>query len=90
MDTTNSLHPFAVGPIRLTSIAHAFNYRVTVLRDGMKSAACMVCRLMLFWPANHGDICTMVVGVVSASLRTAREPMFMTCRLLPVGATPPL
>ena len=33
--TTNSLHPFFVhrldvGPIRLTSIAHAFNYRVAV------------------------------------------------------------
>ena len=27
-----------VGPIRLTSIAHAFNYRVAVLRDGVKSA----------------------------------------------------
>ena len=28
-----------VGPIRLTSIAHAFNYRIAVLRDGVKSAA---------------------------------------------------
>ena len=42
--TTISLHPFFmhrldVGPIRLTTIAHAFNYRVTVLRDGIKSAA---------------------------------------------------
>ena len=50
----------------------------------------MVCRLMLFWPANHGDIWTMVVGVVSASLRTAQELMFMTCRLFSVSATPPL
>ena len=49
----------------------------------------MVCRLMLFWPANHGDIWTMVVRGVSASLRTVRELMFMTCRLLPVGTTPP-
>ena len=44
VDTTNSLHPFFVhrldvDPIRLTTIAHAFNYRVTVLRDGVKSAA---------------------------------------------------
>ena len=41
---SNSLHPFFVhrldvGPIRLTSIAHAFNYRVAVLRDGVKSAS---------------------------------------------------
>ena len=44
VDTTNSLHPFFVhcldvGPLRLTSIAHAFNYRVAVLRDGVKSVA---------------------------------------------------
>ena len=43
VNTTNSLHPFFVhrldvGPIRLTSIAHAFNYRVAILRDGVKSA----------------------------------------------------
>ena len=42
--TSYSLHPFFVhrldvGPIRLTSIAHAFNYHVTVLRDGVKSLA---------------------------------------------------
>ena len=44
VDATISLHPFFmhrldVGPIRLTPIANAFNYRVTVLRDGVKSAA---------------------------------------------------
>ena len=38
VDTSNSLHPFFVhrldvGPLRLTSIAHAFNYRVAVLRE---------------------------------------------------------
>ena len=38
------LHPFFhhrldVGPIRLTLIAHAFNYRIAVLRDGVKPAA---------------------------------------------------
>ena len=43
-DATISLHPFFMhqldfGPIRLTTIAHAFNYRVAVLRDGVKSAA---------------------------------------------------
>ena len=37
------LHPFSVhkldaGPVRLMTIAHAFNYRMAVLRDGMKSA----------------------------------------------------
>ena len=44
MDAAISLHPFFmhqldVGPIRLTTIAHAFNYRVTILRNGVKSAA---------------------------------------------------
>ena len=41
VDATISLHPFFmdVGPIRLTTIAHAFNYLVAVLRDGVKSAA---------------------------------------------------
>ena len=32
-------HRLDVDPIRLTTIAHVFNYRVTVLRDGVKSAA---------------------------------------------------
>ena len=44
LGTTNCLHLFFVhrldvGPIRLMSIAHVFNYRVAVLRDGVKSAA---------------------------------------------------
>ena len=44
VDATSILHPFSThrldaGPIRLTTIAHAFNYRVAVLRDGVKSAA---------------------------------------------------
>ena len=41
---TSNLHPFFIhrldaGPIRLAMIAHAFNYRVAVLRDGVRSAA---------------------------------------------------
>ena len=48
VDTTKSLHSFFVhrldvGPLRLTSIAHAFNYRVAVLRDGVKSAVQVGC-----------------------------------------------
>ena len=44
IDDNHVLHPFFhhrldVGPIRLTSIAHAFNYRIAVLRDGVKPAA---------------------------------------------------
>ena len=44
MDATSNLHPFLThrldsGPIRLATIAHAFNYRVAVLRDGVRSAA---------------------------------------------------
>ena len=33
-----SLHKLDAGPVRLTTIAHAFNYRMAVLRDGVKSA----------------------------------------------------
>ena len=44
VDATSNLHPFFThrldaGPIRLTTIAHAFNYPVAVLRDGVRSAA---------------------------------------------------
>ena len=43
VDVSCALHPLFVhkldsGPIRLMTIAHAFNYRVAVLRDGVKSA----------------------------------------------------
>ena len=43
VDVSCTLHPFFVhkmdsGPMRLMTIAHAFNYRVAVLRDGVKSA----------------------------------------------------
>ena len=41
VDAASNLHPFFThrldaGPIRLTTIAHAFNYRVAVLRDGVR------------------------------------------------------
>ena len=44
VDVISILHPFSThwldaGPIRLTTIAHAFNYRMAVLRDVVKSAA---------------------------------------------------
>ena len=43
LDSSSVIHPFHVhkmdsGPVRLMTIAHAFNYRVAVLRDGVKSA----------------------------------------------------
>ena len=43
IDDTSALHPFSphksdAGPVRLMTIAHAFNYRLAVLRDGVKSA----------------------------------------------------
>ena len=43
MDDTSVLHPFFpqksdAGPIRSMTIAHAFNYRMAVLRNGVKSA----------------------------------------------------
>ena len=43
VDVLCDLHPFFAhkldsGPVRLMTIAHPFNYRVTVLRDGVKSA----------------------------------------------------
>ena len=42
VDATSNLHPFVMhrldaGPIRLATIAHAFNYWVAVLRDGVRS-----------------------------------------------------
>ena len=42
VDSSCVLHPFYVhkldsGPVRLMTIAHAFNYRVAVLRDGVLS-----------------------------------------------------
>ena len=43
IDDTSVLHPYFphksdAGPVRLMIIAHAFNYRMAVLRNGMKSA----------------------------------------------------
>ena len=43
IDETSAIHPFSVhksdvGPIRLMTIAHAFNYQMAVLQDGVKSA----------------------------------------------------
>ena len=48
IDGSCVLHPFTphkldVGPIRLLTIAHAFNYRMAVLRDGVKSAVRIGC-----------------------------------------------
>ena len=44
IDNDHVLHPLFhhrlnFGPIRLISIAHAFNYRIAILRDGAKLAA---------------------------------------------------
>ena len=43
IDNTSILHPYFLhksdaGPVRLMTIAHAFNYRMAVLRNGIKSA----------------------------------------------------
>ena len=43
LDSSCVLHPFFVhkmdsGPVRLMTITHAFNYRMAVLRDGVRSA----------------------------------------------------
>ena len=43
IDLSCVIHPFYIhkmdsGPVRLMTIAHAFNYRVTVLRDGVRLA----------------------------------------------------
>ena len=43
IDDTSALHPFSphksdAGPVQLMTIAHALNYRMAVLRDGVKSA----------------------------------------------------
>ena len=36
-----SVHKLDAGPVRLMTIAHAFNYRMAALRDGVKSAVCV-------------------------------------------------
>ena len=46
IDTTSNLHPFFThrldaGPVRFVTIAPAFNYRMAVLRDGVRSATCV-------------------------------------------------
>ena len=43
IDSSCVIHPFYIhkmdsGPVRLMTIAHAFNYRVAVLRDGVRTA----------------------------------------------------
>ena len=43
VDVSSNLHPFFThrldaGSMHLATIAHTFNYRVAVLRDGVKSA----------------------------------------------------
>ena len=43
IDSSSVIHPFYIhkmdsGPVRLMTIAHAFHYRVAVLRDGVRSA----------------------------------------------------
>ena len=43
IDSSCVIHPFYIhkmdsGPVRLMTIAHAFNYRLAVLRDGVRSA----------------------------------------------------
>ena len=136
VDATSNLHPFCIhrldaGPIRLTTIAHAFNYRVAVLRDGVRSATRVghshraegriledtdvpwghqvavmfqlvsalaleipaflqtivdlrgACRLMYSYPANHGDMRTIVVGVLDVSPQIVRALMFTGCPSCP-------
>ena len=53
IDYTSVLHPFSPqksdsGPIRLMTIVHAFNYRMAVLRNGVKSAV----RVARAWKAE--------------------------------------
>ena len=52
----SAFHRLDSGPIRLATIAHAFNYRVAVLRDGVKSAV-LVKQRDGFWMIRtfHGD-----------------------------------
>ena len=54
----------------------------------------MVCRLMLVCPVNHGDIQTILVGIVHVSLRTAwalsQATMEATMEALPVEEPLPL
>ena len=53
IDDTSVLHPYFpyksdTGPVRLMTIAHMFNYRMAVLRNGIKSAV----RVARAWKAE--------------------------------------
>ena len=53
IDDACALHPFSMhkldaGPVRLMTIAHAFNYQMAVLRSGVKSAV----RVVRSWKAE--------------------------------------
>ena len=76
VDVSCVLHPYYVhkldsGPVRLVSIAHAFNYRATVLRDGVRSALhigrsrktekCFLTNVQLSW----GQQVTIMFQIVS-------------------------
>ena len=54
VDSGHGLHPFSgnrfdAGPVRLTSIVHAFSYRIAVLRAGAKPALRTGCSRKVEW-----------------------------------------
>ena len=60
IDGTSVLHPYFpqksdAGPVRLMTIAHAFNYRMAVLRNGIKSAV-RVAR------ARKAEVCFLLIS----------------------------
>ena len=61
-------HRFDIGSIRLTSVAHAFNYRIVMLRDGVKLAVRIGhSRRYTLEPTGGGDVSNcMCIGLGSA------------------------
>ena len=79
VDSSCVLHPFYVhkldsGPVRLMTIAHAFTYRVAVLRDGVRSAirigrsrkteTCFLTKVNISW----GQQVTVMFQIVSTMM----------------------
>ena len=77
MNDTSTLHPFFphksdAGPVRLMTIEHAFNYRMAVLRDGVKSAVRVGHSMGTTGGGDVSDCVHYGVGIVFFSRRIGR------------------
>ena len=97
IDSSCVIHPFYIhkmdsGPVRLMTIAHTFNYRVAVLRDGVRSAVrvgrsrkaetCLLREVNISW----GQQVTVMFQIVSTLM--GEVPAF-TLRMRELQGEPP-